>query len=540
MDNSGSRPGVDRCGRFVGILPQAWSTLMPASVLAVRTVGLTKSFPGVLALKPFDLDVAQGEVHALVGQNGAGKSTLIKLLAGAYHPDSGVIEIAGEHSSLSGIQDAARKGISVIHQDLNLIPEFSVAENVHLGLRPQQRLGFFVNWPAMRRRTAAIMKQLGVEIDPRTPVNRLSVAQQQMVAIARALLSDPKVLIMDEPTAALGAHEAAQVFRLVRQFREQGRSVIYVSHRLEEITALADRITVMRDGTKVGTFNRSEIGDRRKLVELIIGRSENDLVQSSGNLPGAVIARADGLAWRDRVKPATFEIRRGEVTGVAGLVGAGRSELAALLFGSVKPTEGTLEIDGKIVRFGGPGDAIQSRIALLPEDRRGEAAVVSMTLRENLTLASLSNFSTLGFMSRSRERKAFEVAMAHLKIKARDSEMKLSQLSGGNQQKVVIAKWLETDAELIIFDEPTQGIDVGAQEDVHRILRQLAADGKAVVLISSDLEETVRVSDRVLVMRAGQLVADLSGFDATVPVVLAYCFGEEPKVESRTTPDPTA
>lgn len=498
----------------------------PASEEVLRARGLSKGFPGVRALADFDLGIVKGEVHALVGQNGAGKSTLIKILAGAHRPDAGTIEMGGEPVSIDSAKTSADLGIAVIHQDLNLISNMSVAENMHLGFGGHSTLRIFVNWRALRRETAEILSQLNLNIDPATLVRDLSAAEQQMIAIGRALLFDARIVIMDEPTAALGAQEAERVFELVRMLRDQGRSIIYVSHRLEEVLSLSDRITVMRDGRLVGTYDIEEVPSQSVLVEMIIGRSVRDLVRAEDMVPGEVIMKARRLT-AGRVRDVDIDLRRGEVVGLAGLVGSGRTELARLLFGADRVESGTLEINGTAVRFNGPRAGIAAGIALLPEDRRGQAAVMSMTLRENLSLAAIGRFASVGFISRSRERAAYTDAAKILSIKAPSGESKISQLSGGNQQKVVIGKWLQTEAEVLIFDEPTQGIDVGTQEEIHALMRSLAAEGRAVIIISSDLSETVRVSDRVLVMRDGALVAELSHADADMHTVLQHCFGTD-------------
>ncbi len=491
----------------------------------LQVEGLSKAFPGVRALVDFEVDVQPGEVHALVGQNGAGKSTFIKILAGAYQPDSGSIRIDGQKVAIANAADSAALGIAVIHQDLNLVPIFDVADAMTLGLKQPTRLWLFRDRGAVRRQVARVLRRLETDFDADTPVASLSVPQQQMVAVGRALLLDARVVVMDEPTASLGAHEVEQVFRVVRTMRDQGKGVIYVSHRLDEVAQLADRITVMRDGHLVGTFAAGEVTSRDHLVQLIVGRPEHDLVRAGRHTVGEVGVSVRGLSWRGRVNDVSFDLHRGEVTGLAGLGGSGRSELASLLFGAARPDSGEVIIDGSRVTRFTPARSIRAGVALLPEDRRGQAAFVSMTLRENITISALRKFSTASWMHRRRERAVYRAAAADLGIVARGPETPLSHLSGGNQQKVVIAKWLQTDASLLIFDEPTQGVDVGAQEEIHRLIRELAHSGRSVLFISSDLEETLRVSDRTLVLREGRLVGDLRDDDATIGHVLRLCFG---------------
>jgi ABC-type sugar transport system ATPase subunit len=493
----------------------------------LRVNGLSKSFPGVKALVDVDFDVRPGEVHALVGQNGAGKSTLIKVLAGAYGADAGHFEVQGQQVEMGSTADSARHGIAVIHQDLNLVKMFDVTENMTLGLPQPHWAGVLINWRALRARVRGVLESMNVDISPTASTSSLSIPQQTMVAIGRALMLDAKVVIMDEPTASLGAHGVEQVYEIVRRLRDQGCGVVYVSHRLQEVSALADRITVMRDGKRVGTFDSSEITSRSQLIRLIIGRPERELVRATHHTTGAVLLTARGLSWQGRVVDVDLDVHAGEVTGIAGLVGSGRTELAALLFGAAKPDRGDIRIDGHPLRRATPGAGIAAGVALLPEDRRGQAAFTGMSVRENLTIAALGRFAAGPFVRRGRERDAVARATNDLAIKCNGPESVMATLSGGNQQKVVIAKWLQTDAKVLIFDEPTQGVDVGAQEEIHRLVRQLAHEGRAVIFISSDLEETLRISDRVLVLREGRLVGDLRGDGVTIDEVLTRCYGTD-------------
>jgi len=507
----------------VGRVVTASSDIVPL----LRVSSLSKSFPGVQALVGVDFDVRPGEVHALVGQNGAGKSTLIKVLAGAYRPDAGQFEVLGQPVEIGSTADSARQGIAVIHQDLNLVPMFDVTENMTLGLPQPHRAGVLINWGAMRARVRGVLESMNVDISPTASTASLSIPQKTMVSIGRALMLDARVVIMDEPTASLGAHGVEQVYEIVRRLRDQGCGVVYVSHRLEEVATLADRITVMRDGQRVGTFAAGEITSRSQLIRLIIGRSERELVRAKHHTTGEVMVTARGLSWQDRVVDIDLDVHAGEVTGVAGLVGSGRSELAALLFGAAKPDHGDIRVNGRPLRRATPAAGIAAGVALLPEDRRGQAAFTGMSVRENLTIAALSRYATGPFIRRRRERDAVARATKDLAIKCNSPESAMATLSGGNQQKVVIAKWLQTDAKVLIFDEPTQGVDVGAQEEIHSLVRQLAHQGRAVIFISSDLEETLRISDRVLVLREGRLVGDLRGDDATIDEVLTRCYGTD-------------
>ncbi len=493
----------------------------PQPLLQVR--GLEKSFPGVRALSDVDLDVRAGEVHALVGQNGAGKSTLIKVLAGVYQADGGTVLMDGVDVSGASAPTMTTKGLAVIHQDLNLVPVFDVAENMFLGLRQPTRFGI-IDRRARSRLAQEMLDRLDTDVRADQAISELSVPQQQMVVIARALLLDARIMVMDEPTAALGAHEVELVYNTVNRLRDQGTSVIYVSHRLGEISDLADRVSVMRDGRMISTLNRSEVADRDHLVRLIVGRSEKELVRAEAGRQGEKVLSLRGVSWRNRVHDADLDIHSGQVTGIAGLVGSGRSELAALMFGATRPDSGTVTINGKVLKQATPAAGIRAGVALLPQDRRADAAFVDLTLRENFTISALAKFRRSFLMDRTRERRAFDAAAERMKIVARGAETKMNQLSGGNQQKVVLGKWLETGADVLVLDEPTQGVDVGAQEQIHSLVRDLAREGKAVVFISSDLDETLRISDRIVVMREGRLVGEL-GHEATIDEVLALCFG---------------
>lgn len=492
----------------------------------LRVRGVGKSFAGVPALDGVDLDVRAGEVHGLIGQNGAGKSTLIKILAGVHRPGAGTIEI--EHAQVTFPDAAAANaaGIAVLHQEPQVVADLAVYENVYLGLVPP-RVGPLIRRNEMRRTCREMLERLGVTLNVDERISALSAAQTAMVGLARCLLLGARLIIMDEPTASLGAHEVEQVYRTVERLRADGLSVIYVSHRLDEIAALCDRATVLRDGRLVGGLDHDELQDRQALVRMILGVEPSRLVRADDREPGEVALSARGLSWRNRVVDVDLDLHRGEVTGIAGFVGAGRSELAHLLFGAARPDAGRIEIGGAPFRASSPREGIRRGVALLPEDRRHQASVGEWSVRENLTLAALSSFASGGFIRRRRERERYAIDEGRLGIKAVGAESRFSHLSGGNQQKVVIAKWLATDADILIFDEPTQGVDVGAQEEIHRLVRDIVADGRAVLFISSDLEETLRVSDRLLVMREGRIVADRRARTTTLQETLALCFGAE-------------
>lgn len=493
----------------------------------LRVQGVGKSFPGVRVLHDVSLEIRAGEVHALIGQNGAGKSTLIKILAGVYRPDDGSVEIDGEEVRFDDAAQSTAAGIAVLYQEPQFVGDLPVFENIFLGISPP-KAGPFLRRGAMRQRCRDLLARLGVELDVSQRTSDLSAAQAQMMSLARCLLLGVRLIIMDEPTASLGAHEVDQVYRTVEQLRADGLSVIYVSHRLDEISSLCDRATVLRDGELVARLSRDELSDRKRLVSLITGREPSQLVRATHHERGERALRASGLTWKKRVIDVDIELFRGEVTGVAGFVGSGRSELAHILFGALRPDAGRIEINDHAVAARSPRKAISNGVALLPEDRRHQGSFAEWTVRENLTVAALSSFARFGFIQRSRERSQYADFRQQLAIKAESCETRFSHLSGGNQQKVVIAKWLATEADILIFDEPTQGVDVGAQEEIHRLVRDIAHQGKAVMFISSDLAETLRVSDRLLVMREGHLVADRQSEDVRLEEVVAMCLGGVP------------
>ena len=489
----------------------------------IRIRGLTKAFPGVLALNDVDFDVVPGEVHALVGENGAGKSTLIKILAGVHPQDSGTVEIEGLAVHIASPHHATALGLGFIHQDLNVVPEFSSYENMTLGLDNRRIAGVLVDWRDMRRRVQAMAERLQLDFDLSVPMRSLSQAQAQLVAIGRVLMLDARVVTMDEPTAALSGAEVHKLYEVIRDLRSHGVSVVYVSHRLEEVFELADRITVLKDGEQVGTFQRGEIRDKQHLASLIIGHEARDWVKDVADARGEVRLEASHLSWGRAVRDASLTLHAGEIVGLGGLVGAGRSELAHLLFGAEKPDAGEIVVKGKRL-VAAPKAGIRAGMALLPEDRRRQAAVPTMTVRENATLSSLLQYLTGPFIHRPRERASVMEMVRALDIKVANIDRPMRNLSGGNQQKVVIGKWIDTGADIYIFDEPTQGVDVGAKAEIHRIIQQLAHDGAAVLFISSDLEEVTGIAHRVLVMREGSIVAELDGLEATPERILEHCY----------------
>lgn len=482
---------------------------MPADDLLLRLDGIVKSFPGVRALRGVSFDVRPGEVHALLGENGAGKSTLIKVMSGVHAQDEGSLHVDGRPVRFASPQEAQDAGIAAIYQELLLFPELSVAENVFMGHAPRLSWGG-IDWTAMRERTAEILASLDIhDLDPDAPVGALSVGNRQRVEIAKALSMNARVLIMDEPTAALTEADVERLFGIVRRLRERGVGIIYISHRLVEIFDLADRVTVLRDGAYVGTHDVKDVTEP-ELISMMVGRTIDQLYPHRQPDPGATLLEAKSVAFPGTVAEASLTLRAGEIVGLAGLVGSGRSELAQILFGVTPAASGQILVDGKPVTIKSPADAKRHGIAYVPEDRGTQGLIRAMRIRENASLAILNDIARFFFVNRKGEEDLARHDIERFKIRASSMEQVVGKLSGGNQQKVVLSKWLATNPRILILDEPTRGIDVGAKAEIHRIMSELAAQGMAVLMISSELPEVLGMSDRVLVMREGRIVA---GFD---------------------------
>ena len=507
-------------------------TVSSAPVVAVRA--LRKSYPGVQAVDDVSVTFLPGEVHALVGENGAGKSTLIKMLAGAQRPDSGTITIDGEEVTFPTPADSARHGLAFIHQEPSLVDDLTVAENVVLGTTAALRWRTLVNRRAMRRRYDEIAARLGLEVPSSTRVGDLGIAEQTLVAVARAMHRDAHFLVFDEPTAALSDLESERLFAVIASLTAAARSVVYVSHRLHEVFRLSSTVTVMKDGRHVTTVPTSDIEDRDHLVSLILGREHTADDGPVGERPPAptgtpaspVVLQVRHLADGGRVRDVTFDLHAGRITGMAGLVGAGRTELAALLSGSRRPTRGRIVLDGEERTFRSPREAIRAGVALVPEDRRHLGTLRDLSVRENLTVPFLARFQLsrmFPVLDGRRERAFTREAVTQLAVKVSDVDQPIADLSGGNQQKVIVSRWVEAGAHVFVFDEPTQGVDVGARAEIYALMRRLADDGAAILMISSDLEEVVAESDEVLVMREGEVVSRLE--EPTAREVLRACYG---------------
>ena len=492
-----------------------------------EVVGVSKRFPGVLALDNVSFSLAPGEVHALVGENGAGKSTLIKLLTGVYTADSGEIRYAGQPVAFRRPLEAQHAGISTVYQEINLVPLMSVASNLYLGREPRNRFGM-IAYGRMYADAAALLSRNGIEVDVRAPLRSLGLGAQQMVALARAVSVNARVVVMDEPTSSLEPREVETLFRVVRDLRAEGVAIIYVSHRLDELYQICDRVTVLRDGHVVHTGPMADL-DRLRLVALMLGRDVAEVRRHGltrfGQAHTAASAepmlRVEHLTKRHLLSDVSFEVRPGEVTGLGGLLGSGRSETAKAIVGALALDRGAVHVAGRRLRRLSPAAAIRAGISLLPEDRKAEGIIPDLSVRENIVLAAMPQLSRGGVVSRARQDRVVDLFMQRLRIKAASPDQKVSELSGGNQQKVLLARWLCLHPKVLLLDEPTRGIDVGAKAEVQQLIDDLAQEGLAVLLISSDLEELVEGADRIVVLRAGAVVDELDGDEVTEAHLMA-------------------
>jgi ribose transport system ATP-binding protein len=491
------------------------------SDVLLEATGIAKSFPGVRALDGVNISVRRGRLNALLGENGAGKSTLMNILAGVFPPDSGTVELEGRPVSFRNTREAQEAGISIIFQELNLVPELSIAENIFIGREPMTRFGL-VDFKRMNCDAAALLHELELEADPRTPVCQLRVGAQQVVEIAKAISFNSRVIIMDEPTSAITEHEIEMLFRQIRRLKQNGVGLIYITHKLDELPQIADDITVFRDGKFVATREFHEV-TRDEMIRLMVGRPLADLFPKTPAEPGAEVLRVRNVSLQHperahdfAVKDVSFEVRSGEVLGIFGLMGAGRTELLQTIFGLYPRTSaGEVEIEGKRANIRSPRDAIAAGLALAPEDRKGEGVVLGMSVAHNTTLSCLSKIERMGFLQRRIERDLVDGYVSRLRVKTPSIDQAVMNLSGGNQQKVVLAKWLATGPKVLLLDEPTRGIDINAKKEIYALIDELAQAGLAVVMVSSELPEILGIADRIIVLCEGRKTAEFSRADAT-------------------------
>lgn len=490
----------------------------------VELAGVTKHFEAVQALCGVDLCLRAGEVHAVVGENGAGKSTLVKILAGIYRPDAGVIRISGQRQELHSPAQARACGLAVVQQEPMLFPDLDIAENVFMGRHPRGRYGR-IDWKRMYREVDALLSSLGVSLSSRQPVQGLSVAEQQLVEIAKALSLQARVLVLDEPTAALSVREVAELSAIVRQLRGRGVAILFVSHRLEEVFALADRLTVLRDGRQIVTALVSEVSTD-ELITHMVGRELSERFPRGESTPGEVVLQVRQLTRAGVFTDVSFAVHHGEILGVAGLVGAGRTEVARVLFGLERATSGSISLNGRQVTIRSPQQAMEHGIAYVPEDRHLQGLVMTFHIAANITLPILRQISHLGLLNPRQEQQVADRYFSRLRIRATGVEQLVSVLSGGNQQKVVLGKWLATNPVVLILDEPTRGIDVGAKAEIHRMIAELAANGLAIILISSELPEVLAMADRILVLHEGRVSDTFTRAEATQERVMFAATGQ--------------
>jgi len=488
----------------------------------VEMKGIDKRFPGVHALKECDFELKSGEVHALVGENGAGKSTIMKILTGVFKMDKGTIYYKGETVRIRHTKDAQNLGISIIHQELNLMNDLTVGENIFIGKEPMRMGGLFTDDDQMNKEAKKLLDNMRVKIDPKTKIGTLTVAQQQMVEIAKALSFDAEVLIMDEPTAALTDAEIDELFRIIGELKEKGVGIVYISHRMDELKKICDRVTVMRDGCYIGT-ERMDTVTIDEIIKMMVGREVFEVVHTlSDDRSHEVVLEVKHLNRGRHVVDVNFHLRKGEILGFAGLMGAGRTEVARCIFGADKIESGEIFLNGKKIKIRTPKDAVKHGIGYLSEDRKRYGLILGLDVESNMAMSSMDRFtSKISFLKRDEIEENATVYIDKLDIKTPSSKQLVKNLSGGNQQKVVIGKWLTEDCDILIFDEPTRGIDVGAKSEIYKLLNKLADQGKSIIMISSELPEVIRMSHRIMVMCEGRITGELEREEATQENIIA-------------------
>ncbi|TVQ05365.1 MAG: sugar ABC transporter ATP-binding protein [Balneolaceae bacterium] len=485
---------------------------------------IRKEFPGVLALDDVQLTLKKGEVHVLLGENGAGKSTLMKILSGAYSKDSGEIFIDGSLTEIQSPAHAQELGIGIIYQEFNLNPYLSVAENIFLGREPVYFPGI-IHWDRLYREAQSILDSLNVNINAKQKVESLGVAMQQMVEVAKALSLKARILIMDEPTASLSNKEIESLFKTIMHLKQQGVAIVYISHRLVEIFEIGDRVTVLRDGKYIGTKPVSQL-TREEMIKMMVNRDLDDQIPKVKAEIGEIVLQVDNLNVNNRLKEISFKLRKGEVLGISGLMGAGRTRLAKTLFGDEIITSGRILIDGREVTLKSPRDAINVGIGLVTEDRKSEGLILDLSVKHNISLPNINKFIKGGVLNFKKENAVADEYIGKLKIRTPSRNQNTIYLSGGNQQKVVLSKWLCSDTKIFIFDEPTRGIDVGAKTEIYQLMNRLTANGAAIIMISSEMPEILGMSDRILVMRDGRIAGELSDSEATQEKLMNLALGE--------------
>ncbi|MFJ3276677.1 MULTISPECIES: sugar ABC transporter ATP-binding protein [unclassified Streptomyces] len=523
------------------------ATAPPAADTVLEARSVSKRFPGVVALDDVTFSLRAGETHALVGENGAGKSTLIKVLTGVYRPDEGELRMTGQQVRFARPFEAQQAGISTIYQEVNLVPLMSVARNIFLGREPKNRLGL-IDFGRMHREAADLLDGFGVRVDPRRPLHTLGIGTQQMVALARAVSVNARVVVMDEPTSSLEPREVETLFRVIENLRGQGIAVLYVSHRMDELYRICDRVTVLRDGRHIHTGDLADL-DRMQLVSMMLGRDLAE-VRRNGTTGFAAeghdaartpVLTANGLSRDRQLHDISLSLYAGEVLGLGGLLGSGRSETAKALAGALSLDAGELTVGGRRLRRLTSAGAIRAGISLLPEDRKAEGIVPGLSVRENIVLAAMPRLSRAGVVSRTKQDRIVDIFMKRLRIKAASPEQKVGELSGGNQQKVLLARWLCLEPKVLLLDEPTRGIDVGAKAEVQSLIDDLAREGLAVLLISSDIEELIEGADRIVVLRGGSVAGELTGDDVGESQLLEVLADHSPapRPDAESAPAPT-
>ena len=484
--------------------------------------GVSKSFPGVKALDNVDFSVRKGEVHALAGENGAGKSTLMKILSGSYRKDEGTVEFDGRKVEVRSPKDAENLGLSIIYQELNIFQGLTVAENIYVGRQPKKN--GVVDWKKMYTDAEKLFDELHIKLDVRKKVRGLSIAQQQMIEIAKAVSAHAKLVIMDEPTSSLATHETKLLFEIINRLRDNGVAIIFITHRLDEIFEISDRVTVMRDGCSIGTCDTGDI-TKAELITMMIGREMTKQFPVRHAVIGEELLRLDNISDGKKVKGVSFAVARGEVLGFAGLVGAGRTETMRMVFGADKRRTGKIFINGKEIRIRSPKDSVKNKIAFVTENRKEEGLLLAKSVRQNIVMAALSKIRTKYLLNFKKEQEYSKKYIEDMNISTPSENKQVMFLSGGNQQKVVVAKWLMSDSEVIILDEPTRGIDVGAKHEIYELINQLAEAGKAIIVVSSDMEEILGISDRILVMYEGEITGEVKREEFSQHIISEYQIG---------------